>query len=98
MTCNVWSKRAGGRTGGREGGALFIISALSSCRSRSSAKWRGRQTEQEEVPATVDIRNANKRPRGKGGRAISSSIKETQSNAITTMSTEKREEVDLGRA
>ena len=48
------------------------------------------------MPATtVDIRNANKRPRGKGGReggrAISSSIKETQSDAITTMTTEKRE-------
>ena len=44
------------------------------------------------MPATtVDIRNANKRPRGKGGRAISSSIKETQSNTITTMTTEKRE-------
>ena len=70
MTCNVWSKRAGGREGGREAPSSSSAPFLPVGVDPLPNGEAGRQAEEEgEVPATaVDIRNANKRPRGKGGR------------------------------
>ena len=91
--------REGGREGGREApfssSAPFLPVGVDPVPNGEGGRQAGRGGGGE-VPATT-VRGHKKREqtptrqRREGGRAISSSIKETQSDAITTMTTEKRE-------